>query len=205
MHTVYLLFILITLTTNNFLYAMKTIIRKNEMSELHLCKYCNKIFNYSYFLKQHMQIHTGKKPYERSYQCEMCNAQFNSSVSLANHKRSHIKKAYQCTLCNASYTSLKAFCSHKKSPAHLGALAAYNNIIGNQPPPIVSTYYTIPNSQPSYESSYTSSSSDENSEESIIHSQLRQPIININNSNIQLLDYAPLEPLFDPSILYFNS
>ena len=50
------------------------------------CTTCGKSFNENARLKDHINVHTGNKPYK----CKFCNACFASSGTHAMHQRSHL-------------------------------------------------------------------------------------------------------------------
>ena len=62
---------------------------------LYNCKYCDKSFKTANYLKVHLVIHTGEKPFT----CTICDAAFNRRDKLKRHELVHDPvKRYKCPL-----------------------------------------------------------------------------------------------------------
>ncbi|XP_012328116.1 zinc finger protein 670 isoform X1 [Aotus nancymaae] len=65
------------------------------------CKYCDKTFSYSSYLREYERTHTGEKPYA----CKKCGKSFTFSSSLRQHERSHTReKPYECKECGKAFS-----------------------------------------------------------------------------------------------------
>ena len=56
------------------------------------CEYCGKMFTLPQYLKDHINVHTGDKPYECKF--AGCNAKFRQASKLSMHKRIHSAKIF---------------------------------------------------------------------------------------------------------------
>ena len=57
------------------------------------CQYCDKKFALAQYLKDHLNVHTGDKPYLCKY--EGCTQAFSQAGKLSVHKRLHEIKIFQ--------------------------------------------------------------------------------------------------------------
>ena len=75
--------------------------KKHINVDANKCSICNKTFNRTNYLKQHMLIHTGEKPVK----CPVCDKTFRQKPELTRHLRVHTgEKPYKCTECEEAYT-----------------------------------------------------------------------------------------------------
>lgn len=84
-------------------------------SGLHTCQFCEKTFKTANYLKVHLVIHTGEKPFV----CNICNAAFNRRDKLKRHKLVHDPiKRFKCPF--KSHTGCpKEFNRPDKLKAHI--------------------------------------------------------------------------------------
>ncbi|GAB1610397.1 hypothetical protein Ahia01_001325800 [Argonauta hians] len=76
----------------------------------HICIACGKEFSKRTYLKHHMQVHTGLKPYV----CEECGRAFAVQGNLREHKHLHSGvRAFRCEVCGKSYVQRSALSAHR--------------------------------------------------------------------------------------------
>ena len=84
----------------------KEVVAENESKfrsvtkQLYNCEICDKVFNNSISLKQHMIVHSSKKP----FQCEACGKSFKRSSTLSTHMLIHSDtRPFECQFCGKRF------------------------------------------------------------------------------------------------------
>lgn len=68
--------------------------------QLYNCQVCDKVFNNSISLKQHMIVHSNKKP----FQCRVCGKSFKRSSTLSTHMLIHSDtRPFECHFCGKKF------------------------------------------------------------------------------------------------------
>lgn len=68
--------------------------------QLYRCQVCDKVFNNSISLKQHMIVHSTKKP----FQCKVCAKSFKRSSTLSTHMLIHSDtRPFECQFCGKRF------------------------------------------------------------------------------------------------------
>ncbi|XP_078342347.1 uncharacterized protein LOC144628150 isoform X2 [Oculina patagonica] len=68
--------------------------------QLYQCQVCEKVFNNSISLKQHMIVHSTKKP----FQCKVCGKSFKRSSTLSTHMLIHSDtRPFECQFCSKRF------------------------------------------------------------------------------------------------------
>ena len=79
------------------------------VEKLHRCEYCAAMFLQKHHLKQHMNTHTGDRP----FRCDKCTASFAQKHSLKRHKQTHTgEKPFQCDHCSAVFSLRHGLTQH---------------------------------------------------------------------------------------------
>lgn len=77
------------------------------------CKECNKNYSSKNLLDEHMNMHTGERPYK----CPHCTKDFASKYTLTAHMKTHYerKRPYECKECNKSFFSNQNLTQHERT------------------------------------------------------------------------------------------
>lgn len=77
------------------------------------CKECNKNYSSKNLLDEHMNMHTGERPYK----CPHCTKDFASKYTLTAHMKTHYdrKRPYQCKECDKSFFSNQNLTQHERT------------------------------------------------------------------------------------------
>ncbi|TRY70302.1 hypothetical protein TCAL_02451 [Tigriopus californicus] len=78
----------------------------------HECPVCFKKFRSAQYLPDHMNTHTGERP----YQCDKCDKTFRNRTVLRQHLSTHsLAKTYQCDKCDKTFKRLESLRYHESS------------------------------------------------------------------------------------------
>lgn len=76
------------------------------------CPHCDKCFVRPASLREHINVHTGK----RGYNCEFCGKIFRTDSALNTHRRIHLGvRPYKCHVCERTFTQNKTLKNHMRT------------------------------------------------------------------------------------------
>ncbi|XP_073987260.1 uncharacterized protein [Rhodnius prolixus] len=79
----------------------------------HICEICGKGFLSRNTLEEHMNVHTGTRPYK----CNDCGKDFASKYSARAHEKTHTERPrpYKCSQCNKSFITEQNLLQHERT------------------------------------------------------------------------------------------
>ncbi|XP_053610813.1 zinc finger protein 436-like isoform X2 [Plodia interpunctella] len=87
----------------------RRVYKKRIRAYIHVCEICQRVFNRTNHLKDHMKIHTDERP----HQCSVCQRRFIQKINLKNHMMTHTgEKPYVCQICRSSFIAKSDFKRH---------------------------------------------------------------------------------------------
>jgi len=73
-----------------------------QVTQAHMCNYCNYTTSKRYLLSRHMKSHSEERPHK----CSVCERGFKTLASLQNHVNTHTgTKPHQCKFCDSTFTT----------------------------------------------------------------------------------------------------
>lgn len=82
-------------------------------SKIWTCKECNKSYSSKNLLEEHINMHTGERPYK----CPHCVKDFASKYTLTSHMKIHYdrKRPFECKICGKSFFSNQNLTQHERT------------------------------------------------------------------------------------------
>ncbi|KAF6215355.1 hypothetical protein GE061_010107 [Apolygus lucorum] len=79
----------------------------------HVCEQCGKAFLSKNMLDEHMNIHTGARPYK----CNECGKEFASKYSAKAHEKIHVERPrpYKCSQCSKAFITEANLLQHERT------------------------------------------------------------------------------------------
>lgn len=82
---------------------------KPEEKKRHKCQICNKLYTTPFYLREHLQIHSGLRPHK----CEKCGKTFSTISCYREHMELHVTdKKFKCKICGVSFAVLRYLRAH---------------------------------------------------------------------------------------------
>nr|CAD7265346.1 unnamed protein product [Timema shepardi] len=81
-----------------------------EGKEEFSCSLCSKVFKMEEYLKAHIRIHTGERPYP----CDQCPLAFSRASNLWKHKRTHVTRPFSCQICRKRFALKYMLIAHTR-------------------------------------------------------------------------------------------
>lgn len=83
--------------------------RSKSEKKQHKCHICHKSYTTPFYLREHLQIHSGIRPYK----CKTCGKTFSTTSSYREHLEVHVtEKKFKCTICNVSFAASRYLRAH---------------------------------------------------------------------------------------------
>ena len=113
-------FVLKSLLDSHMIVHDRSEFRENHQLNCHMrkayvdtkfaCEHCGRIFNTEGYLRVHLGIHAGIKPYV----CQKCGSSFHNKCLLRYHIKSHPEQSVLCCHCGKKCKSKKTFKQHMR-------------------------------------------------------------------------------------------
>lgn len=112
------------------------------------CEFCDTTFDNQETLKQHLRLHSRRKPYK----CDDCGAKFSYNSTLEWHKKSHTGELpFKCDECGAQFLQNSMLVWHKRkhrigeNSQNSSLVVNVTNIYPQQSVQSLSTVFSLPN------------------------------------------------------------
>ncbi|XP_026317895.1 zinc finger protein 250-like [Hyposmocoma kahamanoa] len=100
--------------------------KPTDKAKIHECNICKKKFTSRMLLNEHMNIHSGSRPYT----CTVCNKSFASKYTHQAHLKTHLERPrpFKCEQCSKTFFTQQNLTQHEKT--HLGIKDFICNVCG---------------------------------------------------------------------------
>nr|XP_026483888.1 zinc finger and BTB domain-containing protein 41-like [Vanessa tameamea] len=101
-------------------------LQNTDKTKLHECNICKKKYSSRTLLTEHMNVHSGSRPYA----CDVCGKAFASKYTHQSHLKTHLvrPRPYKCEQCGKSFFTLQNLNQHEKT--HSGVKDFICNVCG---------------------------------------------------------------------------